>query len=114
VLKDNIRDIWLQKFVQERTDMVQLDAAIIMNPQVWIASGHVSNFADPLIDCKKCKTRSRADHLLEPVIGPNEVAKLSLEEMGPKLRELNIKCPNCGELDWTEARRFNLLFETSV
>ena len=65
VLKDNIRNLFLQKFVQERTDMVQLDANILMNPQVWVASGHVGGFSDPLMDCKACKTRHRADKIIE-------------------------------------------------
>lgn len=65
VLKDNIRALWLKNFVQKRTDMVQLDAAILMNPQVWVASGHVGGFSDPLVDCKACKTRHRADKIVE-------------------------------------------------
>jgi glycyl-tRNA synthetase len=113
-LKNNIAQVWWKNFVHRRDDVVGLDSAIITNPKVWEASGHVSNFSDPLVDCKKCKTRHRGDKLLEEKLGVDEVAAIKFEDIGNKLNELKIKCPNCGAADWTEARKFNLLFETYV
>jgi glycyl-tRNA synthetase len=113
-LKNNIANTWWRTFVQNRDDIVGLDSAIITNPKVWVASGHVSNFNDPLVDCKKCKTRHRGDKLLEEKIGVDETTKISMEEIGKKMNELGIKCPNCGKTDWTDARKFNLLFETQI
>jgi len=113
-LKNNIAKIWWKTFVQERDDMVGLDSAIITNPKVWVASGHVANFNDPLVDCKACKTRHRGDKLLEAKIGIDATAAIPFEEVGQKLNELAIACPDCGKSDWTDARRFNLLFETNV
>ena len=113
-LKKNIADAWWKTFVQKREDVVGLDSAIITNPKVWEASGHVSNFNDPLVDCRKCKTRHRGDKLLEESIGIDETNKVPFEEIGNKLNELKLKCPHCGAVDWTEARKFNLLFETQI
>ncbi len=113
-LKNNIAKTWWRTFVQRRDDMVGLDSAIITNPKVWEASGHVSNFNDPLVDCKKCKTRHRGDKLLEEKIGVEKTAVIKLEEVGAKMNELEIHCPSCGEVDWTDARKFNLLFETNI
>ena len=113
-LKNNIANVWWKTFVQNRDDIVGLDSAIITNPKVWVASGHVSNFNDPLVDCKKCKTRHRGDKLLEEKIGVDETTKIPMEEIGKKMNELEIKCPNCGKTDWTDARKFNLLFETQI
>lgn len=113
-LKNNIAKTWWKTFVQERDDMVGLDSAIITNPKVWVASGHVANFNDPLVDCKACKTRHRGDKLLEAKIGIDATAAIPFEEVGKKLNELAIACPDCGKCDWTDARRFNLLFETNV
>jgi len=113
-LKKNIADLWWKTFVQKRDDMVGLDSAIITNPKVWEASGHVSNFNDPLVDCRKCKMRHRGDKLLEEKIGIDETNKIAFEEIGKKMTELKITCPNCGGTDWTDARKFNLLFETHV
>jgi glycyl-tRNA synthetase len=99
-LKKNIIDAWWKRFVESRMDMVGMDSAIFMNPKVWEASGHVDNFTDPLVDCKKCKERFRADHLAEE-------HKITLEEVS------KLPCPNCkGEL--TEPRTFNLMFETHI
>ncbi len=130
MLKDNIRALWLREFVQKRTDMVQLDAGILMNPQAWVASGHVATFSDPLVDCKSCKTRHRADKLLEGKESnpknPEELDIVSFmkKELGEKFApaEMNaqmrafmaehIKCPNCGKKDWTDIRNFNLMFKT--
>ncbi|NTU98858.1 glycine--tRNA ligase [Candidatus Falkowbacteria bacterium] len=113
-LKNNIAKTWWKTFVQERDDMVGLDSAIITNPKVWVASGHVANFNDPLVDCKECKTRHRGDKLLEAKIGVDETAAIPFDEVGKKLNELQIVCPDCGKSNWTDARRFNLLFETNV
>lgn len=113
-LKKNITDLWWKTFVQRRDDMIGLDSAIITNPKVWEASGHVSNFNDPLVDCKKCQTRHRGDKLLEEKIGVEEAAKIKFEQVGQKLNDLKIKCPNCGASDWTDAKKFNLLFETYI
>ncbi|MCU0678859.1 MAG: glycine--tRNA ligase [Planctomycetes bacterium] len=113
-LKTNIARLWWRVFVQNREDMVGLDSAIITNPKVWEASGHVANFNDPLVDCRKCNTRHRGDKLLEAKIGVEEAAKAPFDQVGDRLRELKIKCPQCGGLDWTNARKFNLLFETHV
>ncbi|MDP2708944.1 MAG: glycine--tRNA ligase [bacterium] len=113
-LKNNIAAAWWRRFVKTRDDMVGLDSAIITNPKVWQASGHVANFNDPLVDCLKCKVRHRGDKLLEQKIGVLEAAKIKFEEVGRKLADLKITCPNCGQINWTEARKFNLLFETNI
>lgn len=113
-LKNNIAATWWRTFVQNRDDIVGLDSAIITNPKVWVASGHVAGFNDPLVDCKKCKTRHRGDKLLEEKIGVDETTKIPMEEIGKKMNELGIKCPGCGKTDWTDARKFNLLFETKI
>ncbi|HLM84439.1 MAG TPA: glycine--tRNA ligase [Candidatus Bathyarchaeia archaeon] len=113
-LKKNIAERWWKTFVQEREDIVGIDSAIITNPKVWEASGHVSNFNDPLVDCLKCKARHRGDKLLEEKIGIDETNKIPFEEIGSKMKELGVACPTCGGIDWTEARKFNLLFETHI
>ncbi|MEK7598567.1 MAG: glycine--tRNA ligase [Patescibacteria group bacterium] len=113
-LKNNIAKTWWKTFVQKRDDMIGLDSAIITNPKVWVASGHVAGFNDPLVDCKKCKIRHRGDKLLEGKIGVEETTKIKLEEIGAKMNELKIPCPDCGAVDWTDARKFNLLFETQI
>jgi glycyl-tRNA synthetase len=114
-LKNNIRDWWWQRFVHARTDMVGLDAAIMMNPKVWQASGHVANFDDALIDCRTCKARHRADHLIENADPDAKVEGLSPEELTEIIAEKKIPCPKCGEKEnYTHARKFNLLFETSI
>lgn len=98
--------------MRDRDDIVGLDSAILMNPKVWVASGHVGGFSDPLIDCKNCKERVRGDKLLEPILGEAQAAKISLKEMSATMKKLKIKCPSCGKMDWTEARQFNLMFKT--
>ena len=113
-LKKNIADRWWKTFVQEREDIVGIDSAIITNPKVWEASGHVTNFNDPLVDCLKCKARHRGDKLLEEKIGINETNKIPFEDIGKKMKELKVACPTCGGIDWTDARKFNLLFETHI
>lgn len=113
-LKNNLRDWWWAHYVHERTDMVGLDAAILMNPKVWEASGHVANFNDALVDCKTCKTRHRADHLIEDQVPDSKVEGLDPKELSKIIVEKKVKCPLCGSLDFTPARTFNLLFETSI
>lgn len=111
-LKNNIKKAWWKFFVQEREDIVGLDAAILMNPKVWEASGHVASFTDPLVDCKKCKTRHRGDKLLEEKLGVEQVAGIKLEEVSPMLIKHKIACPHCGAIDWAGAKKFNLMFKT--
>ena len=110
-LKNNIKRAWWQKFVQECPYNVGLDSAILMNPQTWVASGHLGGFSDPLMDCKACKTRHRADNLIEDFDGTNP-AGWSNEEMMNYIREKQIPCPNCGKSDFTDIRQFNLMFKT--
>ena len=115
LLKENIRNAWKKKFIQENPYNVGLDAAILMNPKTWVASGHVASFADPLIDCKKCKARHRADKLVEDFTKGKETGdgwdNKKLEDFIAKNK---IKCPQCGKSDFTPIRKFNLLFETSL
>ena len=115
-LKNNIRDIWWKHFVQSRMDMVGLDASILMNPKVWEASGHVGGFSDPLIDCKECKSRHRADKLIEEDAdkkGEDIVADgWTAEKTKSYMEENNIVCPNCDALAWGEVKQFNLMFKT--
>jgi len=114
LLKNNIRDLWWQNFVLDREDMFGIDASIFLNPKVWEASGHVSGFTDALIDCKKCKFRTRADQLIEENIPDKKVEGLPVDELTKIIKESKIKCPKCQAIDFTEVRRFNLLFETEV
>lgn len=109
--KNNIKKAWWKKFVQESEYNVGLDTAILMNPQVWKASGHVGGFSDPLMDCKDCKTRHRADQLIESQTGQN-VSGWANEQMKEFIAENNIKCPNCGSSNFTDIRQFNLMFKT--
>ena len=112
-LKNNIKKAWWKRFVQEDKSTYGVDAAILMNPKVWEASGHVGSFSDPKMDCKKCKQRFRADNLIEE-FNPNVAAEgMSNEEMEKYIDENNIKCPNCGGKDWSEIKQFKLMFETS-
>ena len=111
LLKNNIKAAWLRKFVQECKYNVGLDSAILMNPQTWVASGHIGGFSDPLMDCKECKTRHRADNLIEAFDGTNP-AGWTNEQMMDYIREHNIPCPNCGKHNFTDIRQFNLMFKT--
>jgi len=113
-LKKNISDAWWKFFVTSRLDMVGLDAAILMNPKVWQASGHVDSFNDAMVDCKKCKARHRADHLIEDAIDDIKVEGLAPADLDKLIDSNKIKCPKCGETDLTEARVFNLLFQTYI
>jgi len=108
--KNNVKAAWWQKFVRENPHNVGLDSAILMNPQVWVASGHVGNFTDPLMDCKECKTRHRADKLIEDT-GTNP-AGWSFAKMSEFIAENNICCPDCGKCNFTDIRRFNMMFKT--
>ena len=111
LLKNNIKAAWLRKFVQECKYNVGLDSAILMDPQTWVASGHIGGFSDPLMDCKECKTRHRADNLIEAFDGTNP-AGWTNEQMMDYIREHNIPCPNCGKHNFTDIRQFNLMFKT--
>ena len=111
LLKNNVKAAWWKKFVQSSPYNVGLDSAILMNPQTWIASGHVGGFSDPLIDCKACKTRHRADQLIEEQ-KEITVAGWSDAEISKYLVDEKIACPNCGKVDWTDIRKFNLMFKT--
>lgn len=109
--KNNVKKAWWKKFVQESRYNVGLDAALLMNPQVWVASGHVGGFSDPLMDCKECKTRHRADQLIEDQTGENP-AGWSDAQMIEFIREKGVSCPNCGKTNFTDIRKFNLMFKT--
>ena len=115
-LKNNIKKAWWKKFVQECPYNVGLDSAILMNPETWVASGHLGGFSDPLMDCKSCKTRHRADKLIEDYVAENGLsdnpAAMSDQGMMDYIREKGIACPNCGSHDFTDIRKFNLMFKT--
>ena len=115
-LKNNIKNAWRKKFIQENKYNVGLDAAILMNPETWVASGHVGGFSDPLIDCRECKTRHRADKLIEEWAhdnGKDMIADgMSDEEMIKFMDDNNIPCPKCGGHNFTSIRKFNLMFKT--
>lgn len=115
-LKNNVKEAWRKKFIQENKNIVGLDAAILMNPETWVASGHVSGFSDPLLDCKECKTRHRADKLIESFAhdkGEDIVADgWTDEQMLNYINDNRIVCPKCGKLNYTNIRKFNLMFKT--
>ncbi len=114
-LKNNIKDAWRKRFVQDNKNSYELDAAILMNPEVWVASGHVSSFSDPLIDCKECKSRHRADKLIEEFSEGKETGDgWDNEKLENYIKENNIPCPKCGKTNFTNIRQFNLLFETHM
>ena len=112
-LKRNVKDLWWRTFVHRRRDIVGLDGGILMHPRVWEASGHVSNFNDPLVDCKVCKSRFRADHLIEERLGQHAEGK-SPAEMTAIIQAAGLKCPVCGNQALTEARQFNMMFRTTI
>ncbi|MGI5857015.1 MAG: glycine--tRNA ligase [Candidatus Merdivicinus sp.] len=110
--KNNVKKAWWKKFVQESPYNVGLDSAIIMNPQTWVTSGHVGGFSDPLMDCKDCKARYRADKLIEDAGGdPNG---MTFEEMSAYIKDHGIACPDCGSKNFTDIRKFNLMFKTFI
>ena len=115
-LKNNVKKAWMKKFVQENKNNVGLDSAILMNPKTWEASGHLSSFSDPLIDCKECKTRHRADKLIEEWMHEHNCDEVvdgwSDEKMIKYMKENHIACPNCGKENFTDIRKFNLMFKT--
>ncbi len=111
LLKNNVKSAWLKKFIQEDPNNVSMDSAILMNPRVWEASGHITTFSDPLIDCKSCKSRYRADKLIEENSKANP-AEMNDEELVKFIYDNKIVCPKCGKLDYTEIRKFNLMFKT--
>lgn len=111
-LKNNVKDAWRKKFIQQRPNAYEVDAAILMHPKVWEASGHVASFSDPLIDCKSCKTRHRADNLIDDYDENAHADGMTDEEMVEYINKNKVPCPNCGKSNWTEIRQFKLMFET--
>ena len=115
-LKNNLKAAWIKKFIHDRKDSVGIDSAILMNPETWVATGHLSTFTDPLIDCKDCKTRHRADKLIENWASENGIDMcadgMSNEQLINYINEHNINCPNCGKHNFTDIRQFNLMFKT--
>ncbi len=116
--KNNVKRAWWKKFVQESRYNVGLDSAIIMNPEAWVASGHVGGFSDPLMDCKGCKARHRADKLIEEYAFANGLednpAGWTFEQMAAYIKEKGIVCPDCGGNDFTDIKKFNLMFKTFI
>ena len=112
-VKNNIKEAWRKKFIQERDNAYEVDAGILMHPRVWEASGHVSSFSDPLIDCKECKMRVRADNLVNDFTDSSKGDAMDDEELINFIRENKIPCPNCGKSNFTDVREFNLMFETN-
>lgn len=113
LIKNNVKKLWWTNFITKDKNLVGLDSMILLNPMVWVASGHLAQFSDPLIDCKECKSRFRADKLIEEFdssIAVNE--KTTNEEVQKILKDLNLKCPNCQSFAWTDIRNFNLMFKT--
>lgn len=110
-LRRNLKEAWWRFFVHQRSDVVGLDGGILLHPRTWEASGHVEEFTDPLVDCRNCKSRYRADTLIEERLD-REVEGLSDEELSQIIQEANIACPVCGQRDWTPVRQFNLMFRT--
>ena len=112
-LKNNIKDAWKKRFIQERDNAYEVDADILMHPTVWEASGHIGSFTDPLLDCRECKTRHRADNLINDFTNSSKGDALSEEEMMKFIKDNHIPCPKCGKHNFTDIRQFNLMFETS-
>lgn len=112
-LKNNVKRAWWKYFVQSRSDMVGLDASILMHPRVWEASGHVGGFSDPLVECIECRKRHRGDQLLEDQAGV-QAAGMDLKEIGKQIEERDVQCPDCGAKSFTEPRNFNLMFSTKM
>ena len=111
-LKNTIKDAWRYFFIQKRDNAYEVDADILMNPRVWEASGHVQSFSDPLVDCKECKTRHRADNLIDDFDENAHADGMTQEEMMNYIKEHNVPCPNCGKSNFTDIRQFNLMFAT--
>lgn len=111
-LKNNVKDAWRKRFIQERRNSFEVDADILMHPRVWEASGHVQSFSDPLLDCKECKTRHRADNLIDDFDPDAHADGMTKEEMFQYIKEHSIPCPHCGKHNFTDIREFNLMFQT--
>ncbi len=111
-VKNNIKDAWRKRFIQQRPNAFELDADILMHPKVWEASGHVGGFSDPLLDCKECKTRHRADNLINDFTNSSIGDGMTEEEMIKYIQENKIPCPKCGKCNFTDIRQFNLMFQT--
>ena len=111
-LKNNIKDSWRKRFIQERPNAYEVDAAILMHPRVWEASGHVESFSDPLIDCKECKMRHRADNLIDDFDENAKADGMTWDEMVAYIKEHKVPCPKCGKSNYTDIREFKLMFET--
>ncbi len=111
-LKNNVKDSWRKRFIQERRNAYEVDAAILMHPRVWEASGHVASFSDPLIDCKSCKMRHRADNLIDDFDPDAHADGMTQDEMLQYIKDHKVPCPHCGKSDFTDIRQFNLMFET--
>ena len=112
-VKNNIKEAWRKKFIQENDNAYELDAGILMHPRVWEASGHVASFSDPLIDCKECKMRVRADNLVNDFTNSSKGDAMDNKELINFIRDNKIPCPNCGKSNFTDVREFNLMFETN-
>ena len=111
-MKNTVKDAWRKKFIQERRNSFEVDADILMNPRVWEASGHVQSFADPLLDCKECKMRFRADNLIDDADPDAHADGMTKEQMFDYIKAHHIPCPNCGKHNFTDIREFNLMFQT--
>lgn len=111
-LKNNVKDAWRKRFIQERRNAYEVDADILMHPRVWEASGHVGSFSDPLADCKECKTRHRVDNLINDFSNSSIGDAMTNEERMKYLKENNVPCPKCGKSNFTDIREFNLMFKT--
>ncbi|MFA7111584.1 MAG: glycine--tRNA ligase, partial [Bacilli bacterium] len=113
-LKNNLQNLWWKKFVHESPTNVGIDAAILMNPNVWVATGHVTTFNDPLIDCKECHGRFRADQLIEAQYPDVDVNGMTMDDMNKFMSEHPLKCPTCGKSNFTDIRQFNMMFKTHI
>ena len=113
-LKKNVREAWWKRFVQESPTNVGIDAGILMNPRVWEATGHVTTFNDPMVDCKACKARHRADELIKSEFPDADVDNMTFEQMDQFIKEHDVKCPVCGKADFTPIRKFNMMFKTHI
>ena len=111
-LKNNVKDAWRKRFIQERENSFEIDADILMHPRVWEASGHVQSFSDPLLDCKECKMRHRADNLIDDFDPEAHADGMTKEEMFQYIKDHSIPCPHCGKHNFTDIREFNLMFQT--
>lgn len=111
-LKNNVKETWRKRFIQERRNSYEVDADILMHPRVWEASGHVASFSDPLLDCKECKMRHRADNLIDDFDPEAHADGMTKEEMFQYIKDHHIPCPNCGKHNFTDIREFNLMFQT--